>query len=75
MIYCVIGSLNCGGELDKHEHVEGVVGYGVGSLYIILGEDHRSMDKVWEGVQGGVERDVKLQLFFRFARDESEIFS
>ena len=23
-------------RLNEHEHVEGVVGYGVGSLYIIL---------------------------------------
>ena len=26
-------------------------------------------------MQGGVERDVKLQLFFRFARDESEFLA
>ena len=58
-------------RLDEHEHVEGVVGYDFGSLYIILGEYHRSMDKVWEGAQGGIERrSVKLQLFSRFARDE-----
>ena len=59
-------------RLDEHEHVEGVVGHCIGSLYIILGEHHRSMDKVWEGVQGGIERrSVNLQLFSSFARDLS----